>query len=109
MTDDLDGKVLTYTYPELGTVRVSLGGGRISFEWIAGALQGESGSDFLYHARDLGDERYFVNWHEPEAQGFVTLYVDLRAGIVHSSVLAGYRGDEPETWFHSASIDEVTT
>jgi hypothetical protein len=37
----------------------------------------------------------------------VTLYIDFRAEIVHSSVLAAYATDDEQVLFHSASIDRV--
>jgi hypothetical protein len=103
----LDGTRMVYTYPEMGTVRVSYADGKMGFEWLAGPLEGESGKDFAYRARALGDDRFFVSWHEPEAHGFVTLYIDFRAEIVHSSVLAAYATDDEQVLFHSASIDRV--
>ena len=103
----LDGTRMVYTYPEMGTVRVSFDGGRVSFDWTAGPLEGEAGEGFAYRARELGDDRFFVNWHEPEAHGFVTLYIDFEAGLVHSSVLAAYATDDEQALFHSASIDRV--
>jgi len=98
---------MVYTYNELGTVRVSYDNGCVSFEWIAGALEGEAGKDFAYRARTVGDEQFFVNWHEPDVPGFVTLFIDFEARRVHSSVLAAYASAEEQILFHSASIDRV--
>ncbi len=107
LTRALDGTVMVYTYPELGTVRVSFEGGKVSFEWLEGALKGEAGKHFAYRARKVGEQQLFVNWHEPEARGFVTLFIDFAAGHVHSSVLAAYATDDEQALFHSASIDSV--
>lgn len=106
-TGILDGTVMMYTYPEMGTVRVSFDGGTVKFEWIAGPLQGEAGEGFAYRARAVGDDQFFVNWHEPDAHGFVTLHIDFKAEHVHSSVLAAYATDEEQILFHKASIDRV--
>ena len=107
LTDALDGILMVYTYPEMGTVRVSFENGLVSFVWIAGPLEGEAGEDFAYRARKVGDHQFFVNWHEPEAHGFVTLYIDFESGHVHSSVLAAYATDDEQALFHSASIESV--
>lgn len=106
-TGILDGTSMVYTYPEMGTVSVSYRNGSVSFEWIAGPLEGEAGQDFAYRARKLGDGRFFVNWHEPDAHGFVTLHIDLQTNRVHSSVLAAYATNEERILFHRASIDRV--
>lgn len=107
LTDTLDGTRMVYTYPEMGTVRVSFNSGSVGFEWIAGPLEGESGRDFTYRARKVGDDQFFVNWHEPDAHGFVTLHIDFKAECVRSSVLAAYATDDEQVLFHSASIDRV--
>ena len=98
---------MVYTYKELGTVQVSFDRGCVSFKWIAGALKGEAGEGFQYRARKVGDDRFLVNWHEPHAHAFVTLYIDFGAGRVHSSVLAGYAGEDEQILFHSATIRSV--
>ena len=107
VTDTLDGTRMVYTYPEMGTVRVSFAGGGVSFEWLAGPLAGESGSDFAYRARKVGDDQFFVNWHEPDAHGFVTLHINFQEERVCSSVLAAYGTDDEQVFFHSAVIDRV--
>ena len=109
LTNALNGKRLNYTYAEMGTVVVELNDGRLGFEWIDGPLQGQSGQDFDYHAREVGDDQYFVSWHEPKSRGFVTLYLDLENRFACSSVLAGYATDEEQSLFHSASINAVET
>ena len=103
----LDGVSMRYTYAEMGTVRTAYNDGLISFEWLAGPLAGESGGGFVYRARELGDNRYFVNWHEPELPGFVTLYIDFESGEVHSSLIAAYASDEEQIHFDTASIESV--
>jgi hypothetical protein len=107
LTDKLDGTRMVYTYPEMGTVRVSFADGSVSFEWIAGALEGESGTDFPYRARKVGDDQFFVNWHEPDTRGFVTLLINFQAQRVCSSVLAAYATDGEQVLFHGAAIDCV--
>ena len=107
LTDALDGKRLKYSYEEMGTVIAQLDGGKLGFEWIDGPLKGQSGQGFDYRARQLGEKQFFVNWHEPEARGFVTLYLDLKSGFACSSVLAGYATEDEQALFHSASINSV--
>jgi hypothetical protein len=107
LTNALDGKRLNYTYPEMGTVVLQLQDGKLGFDWIDGPLVGQSASGFEYRARQVGDSRYFVNWHEPETRGFVTLFLDLPANFACSSVLAGYATDSEQVLFHSASINSV--
>jgi hypothetical protein len=103
----LDGTLMSYSYPEMGTVRVTYRNGRVSFEWIDGPLKGQAGEDFAYRARKVGDDQFFVNWHEPDAHGFVTLHIDFQRGAVHSSVLAAYATDDEQVLFHRASIHRV--
>ena len=107
LTDALDGKRLNYTYDEMGTVIVQLDAGKLGFEWIDGPLKGQSGQGFDYLARQLGEAQFFVSWHEPEARGFVTLYLDLKNRFACSSVLAGYATENEQALFHSASINSV--
>jgi len=107
VTGILDGTLMVYTYPEMGTVSVSYRHGIVSFEWTDGPLKGEVGKNFAYRARKVGEDQFFVNWHEPEAHGFVTLHIDFQAGHVHSSVLAAYATDEEQVLFHRASIGSV--
>jgi len=107
VTGILDGTLMVYTYPEMGTVSVSYRDGIVSFEWTDGPLKGEVGKNFAYRARKVGEDQFFVNWHEPEAHGFVTLHIDFQAGHVHSSVLAAYATDEEQVLFHRASIGSV--
>lgn len=107
MTGILDGTHMVYTYPEMGTVSVAYRDGSVSFEWTDGPLKGEAGEGFAYRACRVGEDQFFVNWHEPEVHGFVTLHIDFQAGHVHSSVLAGYATDEERVLFHRASIGNV--
>ena len=107
LTNALDGKRLNYTYAEMGTVVVELKDGKLGFEWIDGPLRGQSGQDFAYHAREVGNEQYFVSWHEPKERGFVTLYLDLKNDCACSSVLAAYATEDEQSLFHSASINSV--
>ena len=103
----LDGTSMQYTYREMGTVRTNYEDGRISFEWIDGPIKGETGEGFQYRVRQVGDGRYFVNWHEPDMPGFVTLYIDFEAGQVHSSVLGAYGSENEQIHFDTAVIDSV--
>ena len=107
LTKALDGKRLNYTYPEMGTVVVEMNAGKLGFEWIDGPLKGESAEGFDYLARQVGEGQFFVNWHEPETRGFVTLYLDLNQNFACSSVLAAYATDDEQVLFHSASINSV--
>ena len=103
----LDGTTMQYTYNDMGTVRTSYKNGNISFEWISGPLQGGTGDGFAYRAREVGKNRFFVNWHEPELPGFVTLLIDFDAGHVHSSLIAEYGSAEEQIHFDTALIDHV--
>lgn len=48
-----------------------------------------------------------MNWHEPDAHGFVTLHIDFQTNQVHGSVLAAYATNEEQVLFHRASMDRV--
>ncbi len=98
---------MQYTYSDMGTVRTSYADGRISFEWLRGPLQGQTGGGFAYRSREVGESQFLVNWHEPDLPGFVTLLIDFKAGLVHSSLIAAYGSEEEQIHFDSASIDSV--
>jgi hypothetical protein len=102
----LDGTVFRYTYIELGTVVVEFYKGLVSFEWLDGALCGEVGEDFPYRAKQLNDHQFIANWHEPEARGFVTIFIDLSQRKVYSSVLASYATEDEQIWLHEARLHE---
>lgn len=106
-TDDLDNTLLEYTYDELGTVRVMFNSGRVGFEWLAGPLQGERGDDFEYRALKLADQQFFVNWHEPDVRGFVTIVYDLGKRTACSSVLAAYGTESEQRLFETARINRI--
>ena len=103
----LDGTTMQYTYDEMGTVRTVYENGLISFEWLSGPLEGGVGEGFVYRAREIGQRRYLVNWHEPELPGFVTLYIDFDALEVHSSLIAAYGTDDEQIHFDTVKIDSV--
>ena len=103
----LDGITMQYSYTELGTVRASYKNGCIGFEWLAGPMQGEAANGFPYNAREVGEDRFFVSWHEPELPGFVTLFIDFSLGQVSSSVLMAYATENEQIHFDTASIDSV--
>jgi hypothetical protein len=107
LTDHLDGTLLEYTYDALGTVRVTFKTVRVGFEWLAGPLQGEKGEGFEYRALRLGDQQFFVNWHEPDVPGFVTIVYDLANGTACSSVLAAYGTEAEQRFFETATINRV--
>ena len=103
----LDGTVMQYTYTEMGTVRTSYDEGRVSFEWLSGPMEGNAGGGFFYRAREVGENRFFINWHEPELPGFATLYIDFEAGNVYSSLIAAYATDQEQIHFDAATIESV--
>lgn len=103
----LDGTTMQYTYDEMGTVRTVYDDGLISFRWLAGPLAGEAGGGFVYRAREIGEHRFLVNWHEPELPGFVTLAIDFDSSEVHSSLIAFYGTDNEQIHFDTARIDSV--
>ncbi|MFL0357565.1 MoaF-related domain-containing protein [Erythrobacter sp. GH1-10] len=107
LTKALDGKRLNYTYAGMGTVTVQFNSGKLSFEWIEGPHKGQSGEGFDYRARQVGEGQFFVNWHEPETRGFVTLYLDLKNNFACSSVLAAYATDDEQVLFDSATINSA--
>ena len=107
LTDALDGTRMVYTYPEMGTVRVVFEAGQVGFDWLAGPLEGQTGQNFPYRARRVGEDQFFVNWHEPEARGLVTLHIDFEGEKVCSAVFAAYATDEEQILFHEAAIDRV--
>ena len=106
-TGILDGVIMQYTYQEMGTVRVTYDRGCIGFVWTDGPIKGEAGEGFVYRAREVGADQYFVNWHEPEMPGFVTLYIDFPGGRVHSSVLGAYGTDDEQIHFDTATINQL--
>ena len=103
----LDGTTMQYTYEEMGTVLVTYDQGCIGFEWVGGPIKGETGGGFPYRARKVGEDQFFVNWHEPDMPGFVTLHIDFVSGHVHSAVLAAYASENEQIHFDTATIDQV--
>ena len=101
---ELYGAEFEYAYAELGTVIVNFYDGLVKFNWIDGPLAGESGSDFPYRVKQLSDDQFLANWHEPKARGFVTLFIDLAERRVYSSVLASYATPEEQVWLHEATL-----
>ena len=106
-TGILDGITMQYTYEEMGTVRVSYSSGCIGFAWLEGPIAGESGDGFAYRARKVGNDQFFVSWHEPEMPGFVALHIDFDTGKVCSSVLAAYGTESEQIHFDIATINQV--
>ena len=105
--DGLDGTVLEYTYEELGRARATFQGGQVAFEWLEGPLEGERGEGYEYRFQKLGDQQFFVNWHEPEHPGLVTLVYDFGQRTVASSVLAFYGTENEQRLFETATIHTV--
>ena len=62
--------------------------------------------DFAEFENVMADQ-FIANWHEPEAQAFVTLVIDLPNDKVYSSVLAAYGSAEEQVWLHEADLHET--
>ncbi|MCA6075048.1 MoaF-related domain-containing protein [Fulvivirga sedimenti] len=104
-TNPLDGKTITYTYDDLGTVRVSFKDGLVSFEWIAGPFAGMGRTGIDYNAKLIVPGIWFINWYEKNDASFVTLLINLNDQKVHSSGLLNATKDDEAILFHEAKIE----
>lgn len=105
---NLDGSSFTYTYPELGTVKIDFYDGLLKYEWIAGPHNGTKGDGSAYMAKKINENSYFINWLEKSNSSFVTLAIDIDLGIVHASALINPRTDGEMVLFHDADIATYT-
>ncbi len=104
----LDGTELEYTYTVRGTVVIAFYDGKLRYRWTAGPLAGTEEKDRVYRSRRIGDELYLVNWHDTENRNVVTLVINLRENVVHSSGLAGYGTVREAVLFDQAVIQRVS-
>ncbi len=98
---------IEYTYPELGTVVLRIGDGELGYAWTSGPSAGIEASNRAYQSRQIGDELYLLNWHDPENEDFVVLVIDLGAAMVHGTALWAYQTDSPGSLFGKAAISRV--
>ena len=103
----LDGTEIEYIYPDEGTVVVTFYDGLVKFKWITGPFSGESGRDFIYRARKVSDDEYFLNWHESDSQDFVSLLINFDTKKVYGSALLGYASEDVSIIFDEANIQRV--
>lgn len=100
----LDGKSITYTYQELGTVRLDFMDGLVQFEWLKGPNAGYKGQDFPYKVKKVGPKTYLLNWMEKESSSLVTLFVNLKKSEIHSSAIISPGTEKEMVIWDSATI-----
>ena len=103
----LDGMELDYTYSGGGRVIASFYSGRAKYRWLSGPFEGVEEKDLPYLSKEIGPERYVINWHDVDNSNFVTLIVDLAEKTLHSSALLYYGTEKEVTSFDDAVIDSI--
>ena len=104
----LNGESITYTYDDLGTVRVDFQDGLVGFEWIAGPFTGMKRTSIPYMSKLVAPGLWFVNWYEKNDASLVTILINLSDQKVHSSALLNATKDDEAILFHEASINQTT-
>lgn len=99
---------LEYTYEDGSSVALNFNNGLVGMEWLSGPFKGAKRSGLKYNYRDLGEDRFLVNWHELEGPSFVTLLIDKGAGKVHGSAIIRYDKEEPIELFDEATISKFS-
>ena len=104
----LDGKSVTYAYPELGTVRLDFSEGFVQFNWLNGPNAGDKGQGFPYQVKKVGEKAYFLKWtgkkDASSPTSMVTVFLNLNAGEVHASALINPGTDAELILWDSATI-----
>ena len=99
---------LEYRYEDGATAAIIFNGNVLDVEWLSGPFKGAKRSALEYKCRELGNERFLINWHDLEGPGFVTLNIDIDAGKVHGSAILNYTQEEPIELFDEATILSFT-
>lgn len=102
----LDGKSITYTYQELGTVRLDFADGLVRFEWLKGPNAGNQGEGSPYQVKLVAPKAYFLNWIEEKDSTTITLFINLEKGEVHSSGIVSPGTEQEMHIWHSAKIEK---
>ncbi|MBC8769861.1 hypothetical protein H4O18_17815 [Arenibacter sp. BSSL-BM3] len=108
----LDGYSLNFQYQDGTAIHMEFYNGKAKYEWVAGPAKGNGNKDILYRSRKIGNNLYWINWHEIDKKDYLTLVFDFDKMLVHSSIIVGYE-NKPErnliTVFKSGIIDHLKT
>lgn len=100
----LDGTSVTYSYEDLGTVKLDFYNGFITYEWLEGAFVGMIVKDHSYKVQKIGKKMYLINWYEDSRSSLVTLVLDFKENKVYSSALLNPKTEKEVVLFHHAVI-----
>ncbi len=103
----LDGTSFIYQYQSGAAVDISFAEGKLTYQWIAGRNAGKSPKTFSYKSRKLDDGVFYVNWHEPDFNNFITLVYNFNTNSCASSVIVNYGSENPITAFEGGTIKNV--
>jgi hypothetical protein len=84
LTTALEGKSYEYTYTSGHRYQLHFVEGQAHWQLMAGAENLGSGAS-PYVARDVGPDRYFVQWWAADVKIYVTLLIDEQAREIYSS------------------------
>jgi hypothetical protein len=102
-----DDIALDYTYSTGGSITAAFEKGLARYTWLSGPFQGVEERDLEYRSKRVGEEVFVVNWHDKSNFNFVTLFIDLRTKVVHSSALLYYGTPKEVTSFDTAVISSI--
>lgn len=103
----LDGMSFMYQYQSSAAIAISFSEGELTYQWIEGRNAGKPAKTYPYISRKLGDDMYYVNWHEADLGNFITLVFNFNTNTCASSVIVRYGSDAPITAFEGGIIEQV--
>ena len=103
LTDDLDGKAITYEYSGGRSYEIKFVDGNMSYRYLTGSKPEKWWGPFAYKATLTEHGEYFVAWYEDGYGDYITLLVNLKTNILYGS---GILGDQ-SLHFEKAMITRV--
>jgi hypothetical protein len=102
-----DNIALDYTYSAGGSITAAFEKGLARYRWLSGPFQGVEEGDLKYQSKRVGEDVFVVNWHDKGNFNFVTLFIDLKNKVLHSSALLYYGTPKVVTSFDTAVINSI--
>jgi hypothetical protein len=102
-----DNIEIDYTYSAGGSITTTFESGLARYRWLSGPFQGVEERDLKYQSRCIGEDAFVVNWHDRINCNFVTLLIDLRSKLVHSSALLYYGTPNEVTSFDTGVVSAI--
>ncbi len=104
----LANKVLKYTYTSGDSVVLTIEPASLSFAWFGGQLDGTRIEGLNYICKETREAQFLINWHNKNANSFVTLLIDLEEKKVYGSAIVEYLSDNPFEIFDEANITQLS-